>query len=50
MLCGNGMTWEIIITVPYSQGVVNVEHLTIAFFVHVSLSVVPLKLDLQSET
>lgn len=30
MLYGNGVTWEIIITVPYSQDLVNVEHLTIA--------------------
>lgn len=30
MLYGNGVTWEIIITVPYSQDIVNVEHLIIA--------------------
>lgn len=42
------MTWKIIIIVRYSQDVVNVEHSTTAFFcVQISLSVVPLKLDVQ---
>lgn len=32
MLNGNGVTWEIIVIIPYLQDVVNVKHLTRAFF------------------
>lgn len=32
MLYGNGVTWEIILTVHFSEDVVNVEHLTTGFF------------------
>lgn len=40
------MTWEIIITVPYSQDVVNVERLTIAFFCPYFIICSPIKIGL----